>query len=368
MASPMKICMISRPPLKALTGKFPTTAHHILGRMRSTDLAIIKFHIHPGRISNPYLAYGLGILSAPFRFKGMKPDLVIAEDIESSIAAIMIKYMYNIPFVFNFIDDYSLIASYENRKLRYRLLEFFEREIPKIADLVIVVDPVKRDFCYHLGMPVEKVKVVPNGVDTQLFNPSNTDPNMQKRLGVKQREMVLFVGKMNTYYELDPIVEAIPSALKVCPNTVFVFVGDGNSRSQLEEKTRDMGMSNSVIFTGFRPREEIPHIINIADVCVFPLPDSSALAIFEYMACGKSVVLPEGGTSKMGIHEEIFPKDCVVSVENTSSGFFHGIVSLLRNRELAEATGRKAREHVVANHDWDQLADSFREVLETVKK
>ena len=55
--------------------------------------------------------------------------------------------------------------------------------------------------------------------------------------------------------------------------------------------------------------DKMPGLITCADVCLFPLPDSSALAIYEYMACGKVVVIPDYGTKKMGISNDILPED-----------------------------------------------------------
>jgi len=143
----MKICKISRPPLRKITKKFPTGRYHILMRIELMGHEVESFVINPLRVPNLYLAYGLGMALSPFRFRKIKPNLVLTDDLESSIASVLIKSVFKIPFVFDFIDDYSLIASYEGRMLRYRTLKYLERTIPKLADLVIVVDPQKEEFC-----------------------------------------------------------------------------------------------------------------------------------------------------------------------------------------------------------------------------
>ncbi|TET77328.1 MAG: hypothetical protein E3J41_07345 [Candidatus Cloacimonadota bacterium] len=143
----MKICMISRLPLREITKKFRMTRHHILKRIELMRHEVESFVINPLRVPNLYLAYGLGMALSPFRFRKVKPDLILADDLESSIAAVLIKSIFKVPFVFDFVDDYSLIASYEGRMLRYHTLKYLEKVIPELADLVIVVDPQKEEFC-----------------------------------------------------------------------------------------------------------------------------------------------------------------------------------------------------------------------------
>lgn len=360
----MKICVISRPPLKELTTKFRITRHHILERIRLMGDEIGDLIIQPIRISNLYLAYGIGIILTPFRFRKMKADIVLADDIESGIAAVLIKILYGIPFVFNFLDDYSLIASYEGRRLRYHILKYFEKTIPKFADLVITVDLNKRDFCIKIGIPSKKLMVIPNGVDTSFYKPEARDEGMKDTLGLNDDKIVLFVGKMNKYYKLDTIVKGIPTVLSEYPDTQFVFVGDGDDINHLKSLAGYLGINTSVIFTGFRPPEEMPKIINLSDICVFSLPDGSALALFEYMACAKPVVLPIACTEKMGISREMFPEDCIVQVENSPSGFAHGIISLLKNDKRVEEIGSRARELTVKRYDWNNLAKEFQKSYE----
>ncbi|MBU1486965.1 glycosyltransferase family 4 protein [bacterium] len=134
----------------------------------------------------------------------------------------------------------------------------------------------------------------------------------------------------------------------------------------LKGLSKDLGIGDSVVFAGLRPPEEIPKIINLSEVCLFPLPDSSALAIFEYMACARPVVLPTGGTNKMSISKEMLPEDCLLQVESSPEEFAAGINSLLNNKIMASEIGQKARDLVVRLYDWDDLARRYQKALEEV--
>ena len=360
----MKICMITRPPLKEITKKFPTRRHYLLQRMKLMGHEVESFAIHPPRIPNTYLAYGSGITLSPFRFRHRKPDLLLADDLESGLAAALISTIFKIPFVFDFIDDYSLIANYEGRRLRYHVLKFLERVIPVRAHFVIVVTPQIKKFCLDLGIPDKKLRVIPNGVDAEQFKPKSDDDATRKRFNVKDNKAVLFLGKINRYYNLEFVLKAIPYVLKDFPHTKFLFVGDGDYLNHLKELSHRLKIEEAVIFTGFLPPEEIPNIINLCDICVFSLPNDGALVIFEYMACAKPSVLPAGGgTKKTGISRQIIPDDCALKVENSPEGFAQGIHFLLKNKEFGERMGRLAREKVVSFHDWGMLAEEYEKTL-----
>ena len=359
----MRICMITRPPLKEITKKFPTRKHYILQRMKLMGHEVESFAIHPPRIPNTYLSYGLGIALSPFRFRKRKPDLVLADTLESGIAAALISTIFKIPFVFDFIDDYSLIASYERRRLRYHFLKFLERSIPKKADGVIAETPKIEEFCLDLGIPEKKLWVIPNGADTKQFKPRITEDMLRRKFNLGDNKAVLFVGKVNKYYHLDIILKAVPHVLKDFPQTKFLFVGDGNYLHHLRRLALELKVEGAVMFTGFLSVEEIPRVINLSNICVFPLPDDGALAIFEYMACAKPVVLPRGGTKKMGVSRKIIPDDCVLTVNGSPEEFARGINFLLNNEKIGQEMGGRAREWVVRSHDWDRLAMTYEKAL-----
>ena len=327
---------------------------------------VYDFKIRPAKILPSYLAYAIGIFLSPLKFRKIKPDLILAYDIESGIAAILIKFIYRLPFVFHFIDDYSLITGYDKKRLRYQIVRRMERIIPRIADLVVVLGVEMKNFCLDLGVPEEKLRIVANGVNNKMFRPEKKDGSVKERFGLKESKIVLFVGKINRYYQLDKVLKAASLVLAELPDTKFLFVGDGDSLDFLKNFSQDLGINNSVVFTGFRPPEEIPEIINLADVCIFSLACGTALAVLEYMACGKSVVLPEGNGPKMGVSKEIIPKDCILRVENSPKSFAQGIIFFLRNEKMAKEMGKKARELVVKLYDWDILAKKYEEAFEHV--
>ena len=366
----MKICRIIRPPADPVASKYMNISkHRLFQELQSRGHEVENFPIKPVRTPNVYLSYALGILLSPLRFRKNEFDVVLTDNIEAAITAVMVKRIFNIPFVFEFIDDYCLIASYSERwfkKQRVFLLHCFERIIPRLADLVIVKGEDTKQFCLEIGITERKLKVISNGVDLGLFRFDNKDETIRDRLHLMDTKIVLFRGKINRYYRIDVILRAIPIVLDKWPNTKFIFVGDGDNVQKLKRLANRLEIENSVIFTGFLPQEQLPNYINMADVCLCSLPDSTALSLLEYAACGKPVIMPRGGTIKIGTSHELARRDCVLLVEHSPEGFARGIRSLLENMTAAQEMGRKAMEITVLSYGWREISKKYEESLQEV--
>ena len=324
---------------------------------------VTRHDISPVGSGNPYLAYGLGLVRSVLEFRRGRPDVIIVDNIESALAGRLIKLLYGIPLVFDFIDDYALIAGYDDFKVRSHLIRWLEFILPAMTDGVIVVDEHKRGFCRRIGVADHKLHLVPNGVDTTVFRPQ---PVVGASTGFWPdtcRQRLLYVSKMSAYYHTERLIRAFQIVHHTHADAALVMVGEGEQRPDLEDLCRHLKVAQSVIFAGFIPPKEIPGLINQADICLFPLPDSSALALFEYMACAKPTVAPDYRTSKMGLAGDIFPDDCIFKTENTPEEMAAGIIKLMDDERLGTAMGERARSLVVRHHQWPDLAISYEAAL-----
>jgi glycosyltransferase involved in cell wall biosynthesis len=361
----MNICRITRPPIKEISSGFPQREFHILSRLQGRGHNITHYMIQPAGIRDKYLSYGLGLLRSVLRFRRNDLDVIMADNIEAAVAALCIKFLYGIPFVFDFIDDYSLIAGYDSFKLRHVFIRFCERLLPRFADLVIVVDEHKRRFCARAGIPEERIVLIPVGTDTERFHPGITPVAEICRFVLDSHKVVLFVGKLNKYYRLESFIEAAPLVTKKFPDARFVVVGDGDNTEELKCLCGRLGMEEVIYFAGHRQYREMPGFIARADLCFFPLPDSSALALYEYMACGKPTVIPDYHTEKMGISGDLLPERCIVKAEDSPEGVAEKITELLKNTDLRDRVGREARHFVEQFHGWDALVQKFESAFVT---
>ena len=131
-----------------------------------------------------------------------------------------------------------------------------------------------------------------SGVNLSLFNkkPSSTGTS-------SSRFRLLYHGSISHTRGIGSVIEALSLGGRLPIEMEFRVVGDGIDRAELEEKARHLGMQDCIIFKGYMPYEAVVDEILDADVCICPLPDrlewnvSSPLKVFEYMACGKPLIL-----------------------------------------------------------------------------
>jgi len=230
--------------------------------------------------------------------------------------------------------------------------------VPKVADHVIVVKDEFRKQCLSHGVPESKITVIPDGVDTRIFNPDIKGNEVRGKLGIAKDPLVVYVGKVEEYYNLDIVIKAASVVVEFQPSTKFLFVGPGRSLTRLRNLAKKLELSGSVIFTGFQPYEMIPHFIGAADVAVFP--HSEGLAVCEYMACGKPIVKPKEETGDMLEHL----RSGFLIEDRMPESFAGGIIEMLGNRQLAEKLGNNARSLAVEKYDWEFLTDRYIRVLQ----
>ena len=145
----------------------------------------------------------------------------------------------------------------------------------------------------------------------------------------------------------------------ITPGTVFLVVGDGEVKEELIGLVRSSGISQTFVFAGRVPYEEVPLYIAASDVCVAPgtreLCETigiSRLKVVEYMACGRPVVATDMDGACL-VRES--NGGILVPLED-SAALAKAIVELLRDGDLRRIMGESGRRYVVENLSWDIVA------------
>lgn len=162
------------------------------------------------------------------------------------------------------------------------------------ASRVIVCSSYMRDEVVRLfQLPEDKLEVLPNGVTRELLlphggNASSSDVNPYVQAGER---MVLFVGRLVREKGVHVLLEAAPVILRKFPNTKFVIVGKGPMMVELMLQAEQLGVSDSVVFTGYADDELRNLLLRTADATVFPsLYEPFGIVALEAMAAGVPVV------------------------------------------------------------------------------
>jgi len=250
----------------------------------------------------------------------------------------------------------------QNRFL-IRLLTRLEMAAYRASDAVVVVSEGFRDDLLRRGVDPGKVHVVRNGVDLDVFGPTEPDPRVREGLGATNGEtLVLYAGAHGISHGLEAVVDA---AAQLTGEPVrFAFVGEGSAKRRLMERISELGVSNVSTLPGV-PHDEVPGLLAAADICLVPLRDVPLFGsfipskMFEYLASGKAVV-----GSLRGESATILGEAGAVVVEPEDAGALaDAIRQLAADPERRAEMGRLGRRHVEEHFDRRRLAAGYRTIL-----
>lgn len=227
--------------------------------------------------------------------------------------------------------------------------EKYEKEAIQKVDYVLTCSSLDRIF-FAQYKPVEKISVIPNGVDGSYFNTSISS----------NTHSILFMGllsyKPNETGLKHFIENSFPAIRQQFPDTTLTVIGK-NPPVWLQ----DIADQKSIIVTDF-VADVRPFIQNTA-VCICPVADGSGtrLKVLEYMAMGKPVVSTAIGA--MGI--QVTDKDNIL-IADTDSEFTKAIIDLFSDITYAQTIGNKAGNFVRKNYEWNGITECLIQLYENI--
>jgi len=222
-------------------------------------------------------------------------------------------------------------------------LRSFGLEVLQGADRVICLTKSDAEEIEKYGCPFEKIRLVPNAVDTQLFKPC------------KEREdsLVVWVGRFVPEKGLENLIKAAEIVSRRVSKARFLLIGYGPLKEKITKMANDHGLSKFVTIVGPMNRGEIAKILSRATVFVFPsLKEGLPVSVLEAMASEIPVV----GTSVKGINEIILDQQTGLLVPpRKAETLANSILTLLNNEKLRKKLGRNARRLVIEKYGWNLI-------------
>jgi glycosyltransferase involved in cell wall biosynthesis len=178
-----------------------------------------------------------------------------------------------------------------------RLSEALERFLYRHADALVVNSPGYVEHVQARGG--ERVQVIPNGVDTGMFMPTEGGDEFRRRHNLQGKFIAMYAGAHGLSNDLHVLLEAA-GQLREHDHIAIVLVGDGKEKSALRASAEARGLTN-VRFLSPLPKEEMPAALAAADLCIAILKPIRAYAttypnkVFDYMAAARPVLLAIDG-------------------------------------------------------------------------
>jgi glycosyltransferase involved in cell wall biosynthesis len=232
-----------------------------------------------------------------------------------------------------------------------------ERQAWRSADLLVGVSQALRSHFERAGVEPEKIRILPNAVDTDLFRADQDGALLRSRLKLGGRFVVGFVGSFKAWHGVSFLFKAFIRLQKEDPSYHLLLVGDGPKRAALAQETQQLGLQEAVTFVGNVPHENVPRYLALMDVAVAPYPllDDfyySPLKLYEYMAASRAIVASRIGQSGEALADGL---TALLYEPGDTEGLLNCIRRFRTDEQLRGELGKNAR-IACSRNTWSENA------------
>ena len=227
------------------------------------------------------------------------------------------------------------------------------------ADELLVVSRWLEGYARTHGAAPERITVVPNAADVELFRPQEGPSEIRRRLGWEEQIVLGFVGAMTPWHGVATLVDALAQLGAPAAPFRLLLVGDGPELPRIRERVRAAGLDGAVHAPGAVAHSEVPAWLGAVDFAMVPYEASAApyfspVKLFEYMSMGLPIV-----GARLGQTEEILEHGRTGWLySNTAAGEPAATIRrIAAEPAAARRAGALAREVALERYTWDRNAE-----------
>lgn len=275
------------------------------------------------------------------------------------------KAIYNVQEIYP-----DLLINQGNLKshIVINLLKKFEKFIYNNSTAVTTIDDVFYSIISPRFVDANKLKIIPNFVDTDLYKPLKQKRELPSVFGSDNGKIkVLYAGNIGFFQDWEPIYFAA-NQLKN-ENIEFWIVGEGVQKVELEKEINNQKISNIRIFP-YQNREDLPIINNFVDIhfiAINPKMEQEGFPskVYTIMACAKPIVVVTG--DKTPLHNFLKDKNCSELITNNRNvNFTQAIRKLAFDKELRESLGNNGYAEIIKNYSKKVVVSKYANLLKSL--
>ncbi len=283
-----------------------------------------------------------------------KFDVIHAHDWLVAYAAKTLKNSYNIPIVATIhATEAGRNSGIHDETQRY--INDTEWMLTYEASEVIVnSNYMKNELQRLFGLPYEKINLVPNGVNLNLFNGIERDYNFRRRYAMDNEKIILFMGRLVYEKGVQHLISAMPKILNGYHDSKLIICGKGGMLDELKAQVNSMGIGNKVYFAGYMHGKDVQRMYKAADIAVFPSTyEPFGIVALEAMLSENPIVVSDvGGLNEIVQHRENGMK----SYAGNPNSIADSILELLYDHKLCADITKKAKNKVRNEYNWSKIA------------
>ncbi len=228
-----------------------------------------------------------------------------------------------------------------------------EKRMVRAADRVITCSHYMRGHVRDV-FGVERVTVIPNGIDPTDLQPVADLPRLRARFAAPGEKLILLVGRLVYEKGFHLALDALPGLIRRVGGVRFLVAGSGTAEAELKAQAERLGLMEHGTFLGWTGDDTLHSLYRIADLCLVPsLYEPFGLVALEAMASGCPTIVADTGGLR-----EVVPAGRRVGLRfraRSTRSLERMAYQLLTSEELRERLVAEASEHVL-RFDWADVA------------
>lgn len=288
--------------------------------------------------------------------KNGKFDVIHAHDWLVAYSAKSIKESYNIPLISTihatesgrnsgihdetqrYINDSEWMLTYES------------------SEVIVNSNYMKNEVQRLFGLPYDKINVIPNGVNLQLFSNINVDYDFRRQYAMDNEKIILYVGRLVYEKGIQNLIAAMPKILDRYHDSKLIICGRGGMIDELREQVKYLGIDNKVYFAGYCDSKKMQKMYKCADVAVFPSTyEPFGIVAIESMLSGTPTIVSDvGGLNEIVEHGVTGMK----SYAGNANSIADSVLALLFDPKLCASISQNAIKKVKENYNWAKITDN----------
>ncbi len=282
-----------------------------------------------------------------------------------------IKLLRKTPFVYEIQDLWpeSIIATgMKPPKWFVKAINALNSFIYSQAAAIIVISDGLKHNLIAKGVPEEKIHVIYNWVDEELYRPVLEDNVLAEKYGLKGHFNVIFSGNIGLAQALDNVLDAA-ELLRDLPKVQFVFIGGGIDAPRIRNLAEERKITN-VIFIDRQPAEKMPYFYALSDVLLVHLKREALFAItipskiMSYLACGKPILGCVEGDAAEIIHSAKAGLTCLGQDPKALADSVRRFYAM--PAEQLKVMGQSGREFFLGNYKKTLLIERYESLFKEI--
>jgi len=299
---------------------------------------------------------------------------------ETFYPALTARLFKRVPVICDW-DDIEGLHGFSTSSMQplYRQLIETVHEVtfPRLTDSVVVASKFIKEFALKIGVKKKRLYYAPTVADSDMFCPEIDGNIIREKYQLNNQKILLYCGNLESAngVKVENMLYTLKLLLQKDEKYTLLVVGAGDllqkegKEGKLITLSRELGLSDHVIFTGGIPYKDVPGYIAVADICLalFPINvitmSKSPLKIYEYMACGKTLIARDIGEISQCIKDG---ESGILVYSDNPEEYALKIHEYFSQQDNLNDFGEKARKIIEDQFSWKHSAAQVLKACESI--